>query len=215
MDPGFFVSKPMKRIAFFIDGFNVYHALQKDRRYHKYKWLDYRALAKALVSRDNQIVDVFYFTAYTDWDATKKARHQLFTKALQLNGVKIIFGKFKLRDKTCTICRKTYKTFEEKQTDVNIAIALFNAALHDDFDTAILVTGDSDLIPAVEAVKVAFPAKQIGLVIPIGRSAEELKNACDFHIKLKEKHLRTCQFPNEIVLDPIKNITLKRPPSWT
>ena len=108
-----------------------------------------------------------------------------------------------------------FNVYHALQKDVNIAIALFNAALRDDFDTAILVTGDSDLIPAVEAVKVAFPAKQIGLVIPIGRSAEELKNACDFHIKLKEKHLRTCQFPDEIVLDPIKNITLKRPPSWT
>jgi len=204
----------MRRTVFFIDGFNVYHALQKDRHYHKYKWLNYEALPKALVSKDNQIVNIFYFTAYTEWDAAKKARHQSYVKALQLNGIKTIFGKFKLRDKTCTVCKKTYKTFEEKQTDVNIAIALFNSALRDEFDTAMLMTGDSDLVPAVEAVKIAFPAKQIGLVIPIGRSAEELKNACDFHIKMKEKHLRTCQLPDEIALDATKNITLKRPASW-
>ena len=204
----------MRRTVFFIDGFNVYHALQKDRHYHKYKWLNYEALAKALVSKDNQIVNIFYFTAYTEWDAAKKARHQSYVKALQLNRIKTIFGKFKLRDKTCTVCKKTYKTFEEKQTDVNIAIALFNSALRDEFDTAILMTGDSDLVPAVEAVKIAFPAKQVGLVIPIGRSAEELKNACDFHIKMKEKHLRTCQFSDEIVLDATKKITLKRPASW-
>jgi len=107
----------MRRTVFFIDGFNVYHALQKDRHYHKYKWLNYEALAKALVSKDNQIVNIFYFTAYTQWDAAKKARHQSYVKALQLNRIKTIFGKFKLRDKTCTVCKKTYKTFEENQKE--------------------------------------------------------------------------------------------------
>ena len=39
------ISSSMNRVLFFIDGFNVYHALQEKPQYHKYKWLDYSALA--------------------------------------------------------------------------------------------------------------------------------------------------------------------------
>jgi len=68
----------MKRILFFVDGFNVYHALDDDPKYHKYKWLDYSNLVKRFVSKQDQIVDVFYFTAYAHWNPQKMARHQLY-----------------------------------------------------------------------------------------------------------------------------------------
>jgi uncharacterized LabA/DUF88 family protein len=180
----------MNRVSFFIDGFNVFHSLDSEKIYHKYKWLDLSSLAKCFVSSKDTVVDIYYFTSYAEWEPAKKARHQLLIRALTMKGVKIVFGKFKLRDKKCRLCHKTYQTFEEKQTDVNISIKLFQCAHNDTFDTAILMTGDSDIVPAIIAVKETFPAKRIGLVIPIGRSAEEIKKACDFHMKMKEKHLR-------------------------
>jgi uncharacterized LabA/DUF88 family protein len=97
---------------------------------------------------------------------------------------------------------------------VNIAITLFRLAILNDFDTAILITGDTDLVPAVEAIRKTFPDKQIGVVVPIGRRAKELIDVCDFHMKMKEKHLRTSQFPDTIVLDPQKNILLQKPANW-
>lgn len=204
----------MRRIEFFIDGFNVYHALDGDPKYHKYKWLDYSALVKCFVSPKDQIVDILYFTAYAHWNPSKTARHHLLIQALRPKGVKIIFGKFKNRDHKCRICKKTYSTFEEKETDVNIAVKLFQGAINNDFDTAIIVSGDTDLIPAIEGLKATFPAKQIGVVIPIGRRSEDLKNVCDFHMKMKEKHLKTSQFSDEILLNAQKNILLKRPSPW-
>ena len=205
----------MNRVSFFIDGFNVFHSLDSEKFYHKYKWLDLSSLAKCFVSSKDTVVDIYYFTSYAEWEPAKKARHQLLIRALTMKGVKIVFGKFKLRDKKCRLCHKTYQTFEEKQMDVNISIKLFQCAHNDTFDTAILMTGDSDIVPAIIAVKETFPAKRIGLVIPIGRSAEEIKKACDFHMKMKEKHLRSSQFPNSIVIDAAKNITLDRPANWT
>lgn len=204
----------MNRVSFFIDGFNVFHALDCNVSYHKYKWLDYSALAKCFVSSKSKIVDVYYFTAYADWEPAKKNRHKLLIRALEIKGVKIVFGKFKLKDKKCRLCHKTYQTFEEKQTDVNISVKLFQSAYNDTFDTAILVTGDSDIVPAIKAVKESFPAKQIGVVIPIGRSAEEMKNVCDFYMKMKEKHLVNSQFPDSIVINAAKNMTLNRPVTW-
>ena len=204
----------MNRVSFFIDGFNVFHALDSHKAYHKYKWLDYSALARCFISSKDTIADIYYFSAYADWEPEKKARHQLLIRALMLRGVKVVFGKFKMRDKHCRICHKTYKIPEEKQTDVNISIKLFQCAYNDIFDTALVVTGDSDIAPAILAVKESFPAKRIGLVIPIGRSAETMKNVCDFHMKIKEKHLRNSQFPDSIIINAGKNITLNRPSSW-
>lgn len=209
------MEKPkINRVSFFIDGFNVYHALEDQKSFHKFKWLDYSALAKCFISTKDTITDIYYFTSYTDWQPDKMVRHQLLIRALTIRGVKIIFGKFKLRDKHCHVCHKTYKAHEEKQTDVNISVKLFQCAYNDTFVTAILVTGDSDIIPAIIAVKESFSAKRIGLVIPIGRSSEEMKNICDFHMKMKQKHLRDSQFPDRIILDSEKSLFLDRPSSW-
>jgi uncharacterized LabA/DUF88 family protein len=216
---GFFYGQKMvkstsKRVSFFIDGFNIYHALQDNKSFHKYKWLDFSSLAKCFVSSKDTIADIYYFTSFAEWEPDKKARHQLLIRALKMKGVKIIFGKFKLRDKKCRICRQTYQAYEEKQTDVNISVKLFQCAYQDSFDRGILITGDSDIIPAVKIVKETFPSKEIGLIIPIGRHAEEIKNECDFHMKLKEKHLKSSQFPDKIIIDAESNIYLERPPSW-
>ena len=39
-----------------------------DPKYNKYKWLDYSTLAKRFVSKQDQIVGIFYFTAYAHWN---------------------------------------------------------------------------------------------------------------------------------------------------
>ena len=202
----------MNRIVFFIDGFNLYHSLDCNVAYYKYKWLNLDKLAHCFVTSNDKIEKVFYFTTYATWDQVKLVKHQIYVKALQFVGVEVVFGAFRYVDKTCRICRKQYKTFEEKQTDVNIAIKLFQAAVQDLWDTAIIISGDSDLIPAIKAVKSTFPAKRIGLVIPIGRRAEELKQVVGFHMKLKEKHLVTSQFEDEITIDG--GIKLTRPATW-
>ena len=202
----------MDRIVFFVDGFNLYHSLDSNPAYYKYKWLDLDKLARCFVTSHDKIEKVFYFTTYATWDQVKLVKHQIYVKALQFVGVEVVFGAFRYVDKTCRICHKQYKTFEEKQTDVNIAIKLFQTAVQDLWDTAIIVSGDSDLIPAIKAVKSTFPARRIGLAIPIGRRAEELKQVVDFHMKVKEKHLATSQFEDEITIDG--EVKLPRPATW-
>lgn len=218
VDPGFFIlsraPSMLNRILFFIDGFNLYHALQDRQSYHKYKWIDYSSLAKCYVVPNDKIVGVLLFTAYAHWNPEKEKRHRDLITAVQLSGVEVVFGKFKNRDRRCSICGQPYRTFEEKYTDVNIAIRLFQAAIKDEFDTAMLITADSDLLPAIKGAKLSFPEKQFGLVAPIGRSSLELKNICDFRRKMREKHLRMSQLPDTIILDASKGITLKRPSTW-
>jgi len=202
----------MNRTIVFIDGFNLYHAIADNPLFRKLKWLNLFKFAKCFVSPNDNLVGVNYFTAYATWDPEKVNKHKIYVRALKSQGVDVILGAFRYVDKKCGKCKKTYKTFEEKRTDVNIAIKLFETAINDLWDTALIVSGDSDLIPAIEAVKRSFPSKRIGIVIPIGRKAEELKQVADFHKKVKLKHLETCQFDDEI--DVGGGVKLKRPASW-
>lgn len=199
------------RIAVFIDGFNLFHALDDNRCFHKFKWLNLAKLSQCFVRSDDEIKEIFYFTAYASWSLQKVEKHKIYVRALELEGVKPVFGEFRRKDKSCPKCRKSYSTFEEKRTDVNIAIKLFQGAINDLYDTALIVSGDSDLIPAIEAVKTTFPNKKVAIVIPIGRRAEELKQVADAHMKLKVKHLESCQFEDVIKKE---NLVLKRPDSW-
>jgi uncharacterized LabA/DUF88 family protein len=142
----------------------------------------------------------------------KKRNDRLFIRALETEGITIVYGEFKRKDKRCLVCEMRYSTFEEKQTDVNIAIPLLQLAIQDRYDRAVIVSGDTDLIPAIKAVRVSFPDKRIGIMIPIGGSSEDLKKHADFHFKMKEHHLMSSRFPNSIKLP--SGATLDCPASW-
>ena len=76
---------------------------------------------------------------------------------------------------------------EAKRTDVALAVDMVFSAVQNEFDTAILVSGDVDYIPAIEKLKGL--SKRIE-VAAFGNPAEELKNAADdihlLRLRLKE-----------------------------
>ena len=59
--------------------------------------------------------------------------------------------------------------------DVNIAVQLSTDAFDDRFDTALLISGDSDLTTPLRTVRAKFPAKRLIAVFPPGRQSFELK----------------------------------------
>lgn len=201
----------MERVIAFIDGFNLYHSIAEDPAYRKYKWLDLRKLVELLVP-PGDLHEIYYFTALALWDPEKANRHKIYIRALESAGIRVVYGQFKRRDRFCPKCRTDYTAHEEKQTDVNIAIHLLKLAIEDRYDTALVLSGDSDLIPSVKAVKSTFASKRIGVVIPIGRRAEELKMECDFHIKLREKNLAKCLFDDPITL--LSGTAIHKPIDW-
>jgi len=208
----------MPKTIAFIDGFNLYHALDyldtgsDHTRYRKYKWLNLKRLASMFVFGKDTLEDVFYFTTLATWDAGKTARHRLYIRALESEGIKVVYGEFKRKTKHCNACKANFLSFEEKQTDVNIALQLFQLAIQERYDKGIIISGDTDLIPAIKAVHASFPAKQIGVVIPIGRASEDLKNQADFHFKMREHHLIKSLLPNPFTLSD--GTVLNAPAGW-
>ena len=216
----FYLGGIIKQITYFIDGFNVYHSLAeasiKNPTFKKYKWLNYAKLAKCFkpprTNFSDTIIKIYYFTALTFWNKEKLTRHKLYIQALEHVGIKVVYGQFRSVDKFCTKCNQFYSTYEEKRTDVNIAIKLFEEARNDNFDTAIIISGDSDLIPSIQVTKSLFPDKEFGVIIPFNRSAEELKNVAHFYMKMRPDHLDKSLFEEKIVLN--NGIVLTRPPNW-
>jgi len=203
----------MSRIIFLFDGFNLYHALEANPNYHKFKWLNLRNLSNLFLRKSEQLEGIYYFTSLVPWSADKQNRHKIYIRALRHMGVRPIYGAFRRRTKKCRAqCKLEFETYEEKMTDVNIAVHLLRWAVEDKFDTAVLITGDSDLVPAVEAVKDLYAEKRVNVIIPIGRRANLLKAACDESFKIKVKHLASSQFPD--VVDLGGGVSVSRPPTW-
>lgn len=199
----------MDRVSFFIDGFNVYHALISGNKYRKYLWLDYRKFANRFVRKCDTTADVYYFSALPDWHTDKLHRHYAFIDALKSVEVQIILGQFKRKERYCKQCGNYVWSREEKRTDVNIAITLLKDAVLDKYDTGVLVTNDTDLIPAIDSVKQLYPQKRIGVVFPINRWSHELKEACHFWRKSSAKDYKKSQFPWSVELP--KHETVIRP----
>ena len=75
--------------------------------------------------------------------------------------VDVVLGRFQEKHVTCHGCRNQWRTYEEKETDVSIAIALLEDGVKSRFDTALLISADSDLCPAVKALKRLLPQKRV------------------------------------------------------
>lgn len=202
----------MNRVIAFVDGFNLYHSLQENPAYSKYKWLNIRKLLESYVP-PKELKEIYYFTALVHWKPDKVSRHKILIRALEQTGVNVVYGEFRKKDRYCNRCKEYYPTFEEKQTDVNIAIHLFRLAIEDRYDTALILSGDSDLLPSIKAVKTTFPSKRVVVIIPTGRRAEELKKTCDQFIKIKERNMAASVFKDPFPLSGGKSLI--KPPSWS
>jgi len=222
------------RVMAFIDGFNLYHSLKNNPNYHKYKWLDLNGLVKQFLSRDENLIETHYFTAYAHWKKQAMARHRNYIRVLEYFGVHITLGRFMKKDRksfaVCNhdcpesagpqingkkVCGKTFLTYEEKLTDVNIAVKILYTAVLKLCDSLYLVSGDNDLVPALQTAKELAPKIKITLLLPIGAKAQSMKETCKSngyrYMRIKERHLKNAQFEDNIT---IGTDVFTRPQSW-
>ncbi len=200
-----------ERIICFVDGFNMYHALSALNQPHL-KWLDLQRLFSRLTRSQSQIItQILFFSAYPTWKQDSYYRHRQYIKALSAHGVTPVMGQFKNKPKRCLKCSTEWISHEEKETDVNIALALLDLAYKDRYDHAFLLTRDSDLAPAVRKVKENFSHKKVSVFSPFNyRHSSELLQACDDHKTINLTHIATSLFPEEIY-DAGGNLVVRRP----
>lgn len=200
-----------ERVICFVDGFNLYHSLDSIQEPHL-KWLDLRLLFTRLKKSKSQIItNIYYFSAYPTWKKDSYQRHRIYVSALISTGVIPIMGQFKNKPRQCKNCSIKWTNHEEKETDVNIALALLDLAYKDQYDHAFVLTRDSDLAPAIRKVKENFPNKKITILAPyISRHSTELLQTADSHKTIDYNHIQTSLFGEE-VHDAGGNVVARRP----
>lgn len=192
-------AKTRIRVSAFVDGFNLYHALD-DLKQNHLKWLNLRTLLENFAPpQTHDLREVYYFSAHADWMPDKRRRHKAYVYALRHAKVTPVMGNFKPRDMECLACGNTWVGHEEKQSDVNLAVQLVRDAYKDTYDQALIVSGDSDLAPPIRLLREIFPEKKVKIVSPPGRyHSKELCQISHGRAKIDVCHLEASLFPDRI-----------------
>ncbi|MBS9723685.1 NYN domain-containing protein [Stutzerimonas sp. Brlt_13] len=205
----------MQRVIAYVDGFNLYFGL-KDSQFKKYYWLDLPAMATALLRPDQQLVATHYFTARIrtngrNADDAKRQTTYIDALAAQSN-LTVHKGHYLEKTQRCKSCGASWKVYEEKMTDVNIAAEMLADAYEDRFDTAFVISGDSDLTTPIQQVRKRFPNKRLIVVFPPNRQSAQLKKAANGYLSIGEDKLRQNQLPNTVMTS--SGFALHRPTHW-
>jgi len=214
----------MVRTTFIVDGFNLYHSVEDASRQlalasRGTKWLDLRRLCASylhVIGRGAQLQDVYYFSALAKHlEATKPdvtLRHQVYIRALESTGVVVQLSRFKAKDVRCPKCGAHNVRHEEKETDVALAAKLFEVFARDQCDTVVIVTGDTDIAPAVRTASALYPSKHIAFGFPFARKNKELAQLVGTSFHIRKEAYAAFQFSDPLHL-PDGN-TLSKPPAW-
>lgn len=205
----------MGRTAVLVDGYNLYHGMKKQRG-RKYLWLDHVSLASRLRPRD-EIVDVRYFTAPVLDDEDAIARRRTYLSALSSHNVgvlSVVEGRYQRKRMRCRSCGVDWTSYEEKETDVNIAVALMEIAASRTVDSVLVISADSDLCPAVRSSRRVNPQLTIVPAFPPNRRSGELTKLLPSAFTISETRLRQAQLPG-VVEDPRTGRKYVRPEHWS
>lgn len=132
-----------KRIALFIDGSNLYNGMRDNLSNTR---VNIQALIHQLAG-DRDLVRAYYYNAplTDDYENDLRDGQQRFFESLRrIPYVTVRLGRLHRRNDGALV---------EKGIDVSIAVESLSLAYEDAYDTALLVSGDSDYVELVEAIK--------------------------------------------------------------
>lgn len=171
------------RTACFVDGYNLFYGLLSDT---DKKWLDLKSLMTHLIDTKispHTLVSVDYFTssvkpALATLGETSLHAQNAYIRALKHSGVRVTMGQHRLEKGFAPVYLEGVKAsrqnqcaiwqLEEKQTDVNLAISMYRTVAKQEnaVQQIVLVSADTDMAPALAAIREDFPEIKIGVIFP-------------------------------------------------
>lgn len=227
------------RTAFFIDGYNLFYGVLAGT---SYKWLNLPALLTHINQVQNpssKTIMVHYFTSPVLPRLATRGRQSaeaqdVYIRALKAQGVTIHLGRHRLeRGSAPKYIEGQYASrsekidiwdLEEKETDVNIAISMYrlcsrqqSLSIDARIEQLVLISADTDMTPALKAIREDFPEITIGIILPHREGIDRgvpgsLKNHSNWvrrHITLNE--LKAHQFPDRV---PTRKKPADKPEYW-
>ena len=202
----------------YVDGFNLYYGAVKGT---PYKWLDIDHLCRLLLP-NHSINRIKYFTARVGArpsDPGQPMRQEIYLRALRtLPNVEIIFGHF-LKNVVsmplagCPSGNQKYASVmktEEKGSDVNLATHLLYDGFKGNFQEAVLITNDSDLLESIIIVTDELKY-HVGILNPHPKQSRALARHASFIKQIRKGALSASQFPTR--LQDEKGV-FHKPPTW-
>lgn len=216
------------RTIVYVDGFNLYYRLLKSNP--KFKWLNLKVLAEQVLSAENVVVAVNYYTARVSARVKEDApRHQqIYLDALETEpSISSFFGNFQVNKTYAHLCPhlgtngkpifrpwpdvvRIVKT-EEKGSDVNLGSHLIRDAFQNKFDVAAVITNDTDLVEPIRIVTQEV-MKPVGILSPVANTSSGLKNVASFVRHIRDTHLNNAQFPSPLVRPGLESLV--KPEDW-
>lgn len=184
------------RLIAYIDGFNLYHGLH-DAAGRKWLWLDLAKLVQSLRPQQT-LVQVKYFTASVLNEPAAQGRQDTYIAALDAASgalVETTMGRYQQKTKYCRNCNHPWHLYEEKETDVNIAVNLVADAAAQKADTFMIVSADSDIAPAVRMAQRLNPAAFFLAAFPPKRFSAELKTLMPASFQIGRGRIRGSMLP--------------------
>jgi uncharacterized LabA/DUF88 family protein len=131
-----------EKVMVFIDGQNFMYGSGKAS-------VDYKKLIDHLTETFGEIRRTYYFTGF---DPANAGQHRFF-KYLKRCGVEVKVKPLVAKKISCPHCKMHVTRDVEKGVDVSLVTTLLDMGVKGGYDTAILISGDKDFIPAIESVK--------------------------------------------------------------
>ena len=170
-------------------------------------------MIESFLRPNQELIAVKYFSARPT-DVGKRKRQDAFFQANKENPkFKLILGKYLKKEIECFKCHNIIHTYEEKESDVRIATQIVADAFQHNCDLAIIVSADSDMIPAVELAKEAkinvfiyFPPHQYS------SNLATMGNGAPIQMLRYEKRFKQALLPDKITL--ANGFELSIPTEW-
>ena len=206
------------RTNVYIDGFNFYFGAVKGT---PYKWVNLAEMCRRLLS-NHQINQIRYYTARIaarPHDPQQPDRQDIYLRALRtIPNLSIIYGTFLSHSVSMPRADSTASPpemvmvirTEEKGSDVNLATHLLQDGYEDDYECAVIVSNDSDLVEPIKVVRYSL-SKPVGILYPHRRVSRELRQHATFVKRIRQGVLAASQFPP--VMQDARG-RFRKPPRW-
>lgn len=200
-----------ERIIAYIDGFNLYFGI-REAGFDNCRWLNVKNLVLSLLKPHQELIAVKYFTSRVSQNPDNQKRQSTYIDALESVGVQIFYGNYQDGTQECKRCGHQWRTAKEKMTDVNIATAIIVDAFKDEYDMAMLISGDSDLTPPIREVHKHFNDKRVFIAFPPKRHNSSMSIVAKGSEIIGRKKLLSAQFDEEVISKT--GYKLKIPTNW-
>ena len=172
------------KVSVFIDGQNFYRSLQ---RVDETLRVDYDRLAAWIIQAVGGPTAIFagaYYYVGVSADAPPLVAG--FLKGLELRPGYFVRRELRVkRTARCSLCGGETEYTTEKRVDTRLVADLIHYAAIGAFDTAVLVSGDDDFVPAVEAVNAL--GRQVWVATwSAGELSSDLRVRCFGHLQLAD-----------------------------